>query len=667
MAVRWLDSISDDEERDVGKKAAALATLTEYGVDTPRGFVVTAQTFETFVRENGLENQIESILSSAERSEPSSVQRAANRIHNLIRNTDIDDEVRHEIEEAYEKINMSEEVRNAGGEAVDLVGGQRETEFVAVRSSPTGSRFPGAHETTLNVNGKSSVIQHMKKCWASLYAAEALSMEEKAGTIHSMAVIVQRMVEPDVSGTVFGTNPVTGDSDGYVIESLWGLGTGLYDGSSVPDRFVVDANGDVTEQDVVNKEWRIVRDPTSGKNIKQRVSHEDRESRSLQRSAISDILDMVQKLESRFGNAVRLDFVLSRNRLYALDMERITRTARNETQQRGPEQSYAQSQEDITLRGRPAAAGDATGDIRVLYSDTDIDQIMADDMLVAVNASERLLPVLSSVSGVVTDKGGLSSNLAAAARMLDTPCIVGTMQATDMLTPDTQIAIDGETGSVTDSTSTTDTGDHHEPVAPEPAEQVESDRNENDAVTATQVKVLGDGRNRNIAASKADGAVILDYMDRQQIQNAAATHRPEQIWARTDNQDLARKDNVGLLAQHMHADMDGRGAVLSSYGGVMQSTNLIDRGARFLALDVDALRSDGDRDALLNAVEKIGGETGGHCESALILRSLDPGLIQRAVEHGVDAITVPHEHVDAARREVVKAEKRFMLQKLREL
>lgn len=664
MGIRWLESTSDGEERDVGKKAASLAALSEYGLNTPRGFVVTAQTFEEFVRQNGLENQIESILNNADRSDLNSLKRTQNRVKNLIMNADVSESVREEIEEAYEKINMSEEVRNAGGEAVDLVGSQRETEFVAVRSSPTGSRFPGAHETFLNINGKSSVIQKMKECWASLYSAEALSIEEDVGTIHSMAVVVQRMVEPDVSGAIFGKNPVATQDKGYVVESLYGLGTGLYDGSSTPDRFVVDKSGNVTAHDVVNKEWRIVRDPTSGKNIKQRVSHDDREARSLDHSQLGQVVDMLQKLESRFGRSVRLDFVFSRNRLYALDLERLDETGGAEESGGGlvrdaHRQESVNDHRDAFLTGRGASGGEAVGAARILYSDTDVERVADQDMLVSVNASERLLPVIPRVSGIVTDKGGLSSNLVSVARMIGTPCIVGTTNATDMLTQEEQITIHGEDGVIREG----DTVDRDTPdMSAEPAVQQQFDNGAGDALTATHIKVLGHAQE-----VQADGAVLSDYAGRQQVLDAANTYRPGRVWARTDDPGLSDQDHIGVLTQHLNHDIQGKGTVLNSFGGVMQSDNLIERGVQFIGLDVDALKTDGDREALMNSIKKIGTETGTACESSLLLRSLDPDIVQVAVESGIDSIAVPPEHVDAARRKVAKAEKRFMLQKLRDL
>ncbi|MDY6774150.1 MAG: PEP/pyruvate-binding domain-containing protein, partial [Candidatus Nanohaloarchaea archaeon] len=293
MALKWLDEA--EEEREVGKKASNLNSARKAGLEVPKGFVITAPTFEQFVQENGLEERIQEILGRTDRNDLDSLRRAENQIKSLIDGEEVSEELREELEEAYEKINMSEEVRSAGEEAVDLVGGQRETEFVAVRSSPTGARIPGAHHSELNVNGKDAVVEAVKDCWASLYSTEALSLEEDLGNIHSMAVIVQRMVEPEVSGSAYSRDPLQGSET--LIESVWGLGTGLSSGTITPDRYRVDEQGRVESEEIANKGWKIVRDPTSGKNLKQRVSSDRRSSGSLERERLGDVVEPVRKAE----------------------------------------------------------------------------------------------------------------------------------------------------------------------------------------------------------------------------------------------------------------------------------------------------------------------------------------------------------------------------------
>lgn len=651
MAVRWIEDVEEGEERNVGKKAGNLAILSQHGLQVPRGFVVTAPTFEEFVRQNGLENQIESILNNVDRSDINSVQRATNRIKNLILGADITESVREEIEEAYEKINLSEEVRNAGGEAVNLVGGQRETEFVAVRSSPTGTLIPGAHVNELNVNGKSSVVRKVKECWASLYSAEALSVEEQTGNIHSMAVVVQRMVEPDVSGSIYSANPVQQDGqNAYMIEALWGLGSALYDGSSTPDKFVLEDTGTVREEDIANKEWKIVRDPTSGKNIKQRVAQEERDSRCLDTGQRDRLVDAIRKVENRFGRNVRLDFVLGRNRLHILDIQQFSSVTAEQEKRN----------QEVFLAGRGASAGDAQGTAKIIYSDTDIETVSEEELLVSVNASERLIPALNNVNGYISDKGGVSSNLATLARQLDVPCIVGTGKATDMITNGEEVTIFGASGNIVEGS--VQQASAQQTLGTPQSEPSTASNALNDALTATHVKVIG-----TAGVEHAEGAIITDYTDYSTAYDAASTYHPETVWVQTQGMNTSHVDNIGELASQHTGDVAGKGIILSTYGGVMRTRNLFDRGVKFVGLDIDALKQDGDQESLLNSVEKLGEETVTGCECALLMENVDRTLIEKAVESGIDSIAVPEDKVKQAKNTVAKAEKRFMLQKLRDL
>ncbi|MFB6294627.1 MAG: PEP/pyruvate-binding domain-containing protein, partial [Candidatus Nanohaloarchaea archaeon] len=570
MPIQWLDDAG--EEREAGKKASALGDAAAQGLNVPRGFVVTAPTFEEFVQENGLEQRIQRILDQTDADSLDQVQEAENRIHALLENEDVSEAVREEIEEAYEKINMSEEVRSAAEEAVDLVGGQRETEFVAVRSSPTGARIPGAHHTELNVNGKDAVIQAVKECWASLYSAEALSMEDHVGSIHSMAVIVQRMNEPEVSGVAYSTDPAGGDD--RVVEAVWGLGTALSDGATTPDTYRVDRHGNVQDIDVATKEWKMVRDPTSGKSLKQRVAADNREERTLDDSDLRAVTDAVQTAEGTGTGPVAVAFGTGRNGVTVFDVA-PAHTAPAQTSR----------ERDGIVTGRGAATGDASGPVNIVYSDTDLDAIQEDEIIAAVDAADRLIPVLPRAAGIVADQGGASSNLAALARELGVPCIVAAGNGTDMLTRGETVTIDGGSGTVAEGVQ--DKG---------PEEPVDAGGGAgSQPLTATHVKVV------NSVTPEADGAVIPDRIDPRQAEQVADTYHPATVWARTRSPAESR-DNLGVLS---HADRvdPGQGVILDSYGSVMRAADFVDAGVGFLAVDVDALEADGGRDALLNAVE----------------------------------------------------------------
>ena len=117
---------------------------------------------------------------------------------------------------------------------------------MAVRSSATSedssnASFAGQFSTYLNVS-KGNLIQSIKNCFASLFNPRVLNYlvsKNISSEEVSMAVLVQKMVKSDVSGVTFTINPVTGDSDQLLIESVEGLGDKLVSGAITPDQCTV--------------------------------------------------------------------------------------------------------------------------------------------------------------------------------------------------------------------------------------------------------------------------------------------------------------------------------------------------------------------------------------------------------------------------------------------
>lgn len=87
----------------------------------------------------------------------------------------------------------------------------------AVRSSATAEDLPhasfaGQHDTYLNIRGKEAILEHIRKCWASLFTNRAVTYRIKNGFDHSqvhVSAVVQRMVFPQASGILFTADPVT--------------------------------------------------------------------------------------------------------------------------------------------------------------------------------------------------------------------------------------------------------------------------------------------------------------------------------------------------------------------------------------------------------------------------------------------------------------------------
>lgn len=140
---------------------------------------------------------------------------------------------------------MPEQVRAEIVEAYERLGGCR----VAVRSSATTedlefASFAGQHETVLDVEGTDSPIDAVHTCWESLHHPRAVAYRESAGvegTLPSMGVVVQRMVDAAFAGVLFTANPLTGTRTEMVVDAVAGRGDVVVDGSAPTDHYVFSA------------------------------------------------------------------------------------------------------------------------------------------------------------------------------------------------------------------------------------------------------------------------------------------------------------------------------------------------------------------------------------------------------------------------------------------
>ncbi|MFC5828755.1 PEP/pyruvate-binding domain-containing protein [Nonomuraea insulae] len=118
--------------------------------------------------------------------------------------------------------------------------------LVAVRSSATAEDLPdasfaGQQDTFLNVTGREDLLSAIRKCWDSLHSERVVAYREAAGVGEAtMAVVVQRMIDPKAAGVLFTANPVTGTRTEMVVDAAPGLGTAVVDGNTIPDHYVLD-------------------------------------------------------------------------------------------------------------------------------------------------------------------------------------------------------------------------------------------------------------------------------------------------------------------------------------------------------------------------------------------------------------------------------------------
>lgn len=212
-----LAQITSVDRARVGGKALHLARLVAGGLPVPDGFVVPTDGFASVLGGAGLLGRAEAVA-----RDPS--VEGARALHDAL--------LAISLPESFER-ELAVAVRRLGGP-------------VAVRSSAVdedGRRrsFAGQHLTLLNM-APEEVGQAVKACWASLYSPGAMAYRARTGrgpAPAAMAVLVQRMVEPAVSGVCFTINPLNGSWREMVVEATWGLGEGLVSGAVTPHWYLV--------------------------------------------------------------------------------------------------------------------------------------------------------------------------------------------------------------------------------------------------------------------------------------------------------------------------------------------------------------------------------------------------------------------------------------------
>ena len=225
--IAWFDEIGKADIPIAGGKGANLGEMTKARIPVPPGFIVTADAYFQFLQEAQLAEKIRTHLKILKPKDTKMLQETAFQIMQMISQASMPPGMADEIKKAYQKLHQGP---------------------VAVRSSATAEDLPeasfaGQQSTFLNIQGPSNVVEAVQKCWASLFEARAIFYRNEQRFDHSkvgIAVVVQRMVQSEISGVAFTAEPLSSDEKKIVIEAAYGLGEALFSGELTPDMYLLE-------------------------------------------------------------------------------------------------------------------------------------------------------------------------------------------------------------------------------------------------------------------------------------------------------------------------------------------------------------------------------------------------------------------------------------------
>ncbi|GGP55219.1 rifamycin-inactivating phosphotransferase [Streptomyces melanogenes] len=282
----------------VGGKGAQLGGLSGIeGVRVPGGFCVTTDAFRRVMA------QVPSI---------------EDRLDQLSR---LNPDDREEIRTLSAQIRRSiEGIAIPGDLSAAIVGALTpfgEQTAYAVRSSATAEDLPtasfaGQQDTYLNVMGATAILQHVSRCWASLFTERAVTYRRRNGiedrAVH-MAVVVQRMVFPRAAGILFTADPVTGNRKVATVDAGWGLGEALVSGLVNPDVFKV-RDGEVVAKAIAAKKCAVHALPVGGTE-EVAIDAQRQEQPALTDVQAVELVRLGRRIEAHFGRPQDIEWCLA--------------------------------------------------------------------------------------------------------------------------------------------------------------------------------------------------------------------------------------------------------------------------------------------------------------------------------------------------------------------
>ncbi|AXW87706.1 phosphoenolpyruvate synthase [Lonsdalea britannica] len=453
--VLWYDQLGMHDVERVGGKNASLGemitNLSSLGVEVPNGFATTAQAFNDFLTQSGINQRIYALLDQTDIDDVNQLAKAGSQIRQWIVDTPFQPALEQAIRDAYRQ--LAEDDPDAS---------------FAVRSSATAEDMPdasfaGQQETFLNVQGFDAVLTAVKHVFASLFNDRAISYRVHQGYDHrgvALSAGIQRMVRSDLaaSGVMFTLDTESGFDQVVFITAAWGLGEMVVQGAVNPDEFYVH------KPTLLNNKPAIVRRNMGSKKIRmvyapsqehgKQVSIEDVPEAQRDRFCLTD--DEVQALahqalliEKHYARPMDIEWAKDGHtgRLYIVQARPETVRSNGQVMER----YHLPASGQVLVEGRAIGHRIGAGEVKNINDISEMHLVNAGDVLVTDMTDPDWEPIMKKAAAIVTNRGGRTCHAAIIARELGIPAVVGCGDATERLGNGQKVTVscaEGDTGYV---------------------------------------------------------------------------------------------------------------------------------------------------------------------------------------------------------------------------
>ncbi|HEX6443943.1 MAG TPA: rifamycin-inactivating phosphotransferase [Streptosporangiales bacterium] len=295
----------------VGGKGANLGELSRIGgVRVPEGFCVTTDAYARVVAGSDELAALLQELSQLGAADTEGIREIGARIRQVIEAIPVPSDIADEIG--------------------SRLAGLGEQAAYAVRSSATAEDLPtasfaGQQDTYLNVSGRGTVLRHVRRCWASLFTDRAITYRLQNGIDHRgvrLAVVVQRMVFPDVAGIMFTADPITSNRKVISIDAGFGLGEALVSGLANADNYKV-RDGEIVDR-LVTTQAIAVRSAPGGGTVEEEIAADRQGVQKLTDADILRLAGIGRTIEAHFGRPQDVEWSFAEDTFYIVQSRPVT-------------------------------------------------------------------------------------------------------------------------------------------------------------------------------------------------------------------------------------------------------------------------------------------------------------------------------------------------------
>jgi pyruvate,water dikinase len=492
-------------ESQIGRKGYSLFRLRDMDVPVPRFFSISGRVFSNFINDNVGPSLNESITSE--------------KIEKLIKDGTFDEKTAHDLNIGYSRISGFSSA------------------WVSIRSSiilpDTHQKlsFAGQLDTILNSRGIEELLEAVKSVYASAFTKEVTTYLLSNGISLSdikVGIVVQKMVQAEVSGVAFTVDPITQKSNLMSIESVFGLGEVIADGDITPDQYVLDKDTlKFEEKKIAPQSWMMVRKikHKQGEDGKQKVEISPlwQNRQKLDNKYIEELVKICMQIEKKEKEPQDVEWVFEGGHLWILqtskassiklkeydldiklDVDKSIRESveqinkqeeakkkfktemeeqkidiskskidlnkkaekeisdimkekpkslrnilRKKASKRTNKNLSPYKNERLILTGIGASKGTFRGKIVIIRSKKDLEKSLKDENIIVLkDTPEEIEGKITLAGGIISDIGGITSDLATICREKGIPCVLGTHMASKILKDDETVLIDGKIGTI---------------------------------------------------------------------------------------------------------------------------------------------------------------------------------------------------------------------------